>query len=58
MDKDQSQMNHHGALHHEKNHEDSAVQHVSNIPEQKSPDHDADMDALEARLFAMAKSRC
>jgi len=59
MDKDQSQMNHHGSLHHEKSHEEYAQQHMSSLPsEQKSLDQEADMDALEARLFAMAKSRC
>ena len=58
MDKDKSQMNHHGSLHHEKSHEDSVQQHVSNLPEQESLDQHADMDALEARLFAMVKSRC
>lgn len=57
MDKDQSQMNHHGSLHHEKSPEDAAQQHVSSIPDQKALNQ-ADMDALEARLFAMAKSRC
>lgn len=57
MDKDKSQMNQHGSLHHEKNPEDSAPQHVSGIPDQRSLDQEADMDALEARLFAMAKSR-
>lgn len=58
MDKDKSQMNHHGSLHHEKSPDESASQHVSNLPEPESVDQDADMDALEARLFAMAKSRC
>ncbi|MFA5825710.1 MAG: hypothetical protein WC825_07025 [Gallionellaceae bacterium] len=58
MDKDKSQMNHHGSLHHEKSPEDSAQQHVSHLPDQESLDQEADMDALEARLFAMAKSRC
>ncbi|KAF0205669.1 MAG: hypothetical protein FD173_839 [Gallionellaceae bacterium] len=58
MDKDKSQMNHHGLLHHEKGPDDSAQQHVSRLPDQESLDQKADMDALEARLFAMAKSRC
>lgn len=58
MDKDQLQMNHHGSLHCEKNLDDTGLHHVSNIPEQESLDRKADMDALEARLFAMAKSRC
>jgi hypothetical protein len=58
MDKDQSQMNHHGLLHHEKNAEDSAHVHVSAALEQKPLNHEADLDALEARLFAMAGSRC
>jgi hypothetical protein len=58
MDKDQSQMNLHGSLHHEKSPDEAVQHHVSNIPEQRSPDQEADMDALEARLFAMAKSRC
>jgi hypothetical protein len=42
--------------HHEKNHED-AYSHVSNVPEHESIDKEADMDALEAKLFAMVKSR-
>jgi hypothetical protein len=57
MDK-YSQINHHGSLHHEKSIEDSALLHVSSLPEQALLDHEAEMDALEARLFAMAKSRC
>ncbi len=58
MDKDQSQVSHHG-LHHEKNHEESALPHVSgNVLEQESSNREAVLDALEAKLFAMAKSRC
>lgn len=58
MDKDQSQMNQHGLLHHEKGPEDSAHVHVSNTLEPKPLNQEADLDALEARLFAMAGSRC
>ena len=58
MDKDKSQMNQHGSLHHEKGPDETVQQHVSGVPEQKPLDQEADMDALEARLFAMAKSRC
>lgn len=58
MDKDQSQMNQHGLLHHEKSSEDSTHLHVSVALEQQSLDKAADLDALEARLFAMAGSRC
>ena len=57
MDKDKTQMNHHGALHHEHSLDDSAQPHVSKLPEQGLDDQEAEMDALEARLFAMAKSR-
>lgn len=58
MDKDQSQMNLHGSLHHEKSFEDTTQSHVSFNPlEQKPGSHEADLDALEARLFAMAGSR-
>jgi hypothetical protein len=58
MDKDQSQMNQHGLLHHEKSPEESAHVHLSNTLEQKPLNQEADLDALEARLFAMAGSRC
>jgi len=58
MDKDQSQMNHHGLLHHEKNPEDSTQTHMSNLSEQDTVNHEADLDELEAKLFAMAGSRC
>ena len=57
MDKDKTQMNQHGALHHEKSSEDSTQQHVSKLPEPGDIDQEALMDGLEARLFAMAKSR-
>ena len=57
MDKDQTQMNQHGSVHHEKNSEDSAQPHVSKLPEPGAIDQEAEMDGLEARLFAMAKSR-
>jgi len=58
MDKDQSQMNHHGLLHHEKNSEDSTQIHMSNLSEQDAVNKEAHLDALEAKLFAMAGSRC
>lgn len=57
MDKDKSQMNHHGSLHHEKSPEGSAQLQVNNLSEPESRDQEAEMDALEAKLFAMAKSR-
>lgn len=57
MDTDKTQMNHHGVLHHEKNGEDATLTHVSSLSERGATDQEAEMDALEARLFAMAKSR-
>ena len=57
MDKDKTQMNHHGELNHKHSFDDSAQPHVSKLSEQGLDDQEAEMDALEARLFAMAKSR-
>ena len=60
MDRDQAQMNHHGLLHHEKSFDDSTQPHMTMcnpLLEQKSVNREADLDALEARLFAMAGSR-
>jgi hypothetical protein len=57
MDKDKAQTSHHGVLHHEKRHDDSALPHISNVTEQGAVDQEAEMDELEARLFAMAKLR-
>lgn len=56
MDKDKSQLNQHGALHIEKASSDSALCHVSNGQDQEQLDQEAEMDAQEARLFAMARS--
>jgi archaellum component FlaC len=56
MDKDKSQLNQHGSFHNEKGSSDSALRHVSNGQDQEQIDQEAEMDALEARLFAMAKS--
>lgn len=55
MDKDKSQTNH--LLHHEKNHEEVNVSMSGSVAERESSDKEADLDALEARLFAMVKSR-
>ena len=57
MDKDKAQVSHHGSLHHEKKHDESMVPHVNSFPEQGTDSQDAEMDELEDRLFAMAKSR-
>ena len=57
MNKDTAQASHHGSLHHEKKHDESTLPHVSNLPEQFADNQEAEMDELEARLFAMAKSR-
>ncbi len=54
MDKDKSQLNH--LLHHEKNHEEGNVS-VGSSAEHDFSDKQEDMDALEAKLFEMAKSR-
>jgi hypothetical protein len=57
MDKDKSQMNHYAFLHHEKKPED-ATQHLdSSFSEHELRDQEAEMDKLEARLFAMARPR-
>ncbi len=53
---DKSQIDRHG-LHHETNHEGSALQHVASLPDQKQNAQNAELDALEEKLFAMAKSR-
>ena len=58
MDKDKSQIEHNGPLHHHQVPENSTQQHVNNISELEVIDQEAEMDALESRLFAMAKSRC
>ncbi len=56
MDKDQSQMNQHGSLHHEADGE-SACQQLSGEQTDEELERHAAMDAMEARLFAMARSR-
>lgn len=53
---DKLKMNHQG-LHHEKGQEDDTQPLVSSLLEQDSRHQEADLDALEARLFAMARSR-
>ncbi|MEI7842544.1 MAG: hypothetical protein WCI39_05885 [Gallionellaceae bacterium] len=56
MDKDKLQMNHHASLHHESTHEEASI-NVDSPAEHVALDKEADMDALEAKLFAMVKSR-
>ena len=56
MDKDKSHLNQHGSFHNEKSTCDSELRHVNNAQDQELPDQEAEMDVLEARLFAMAKS--
>ena len=58
MDKDKSQMDHHSSQHNNIPHENSVQQHVSSLAENEPLDQEAEMDALESRLFAMARSRC
>lgn len=53
---DKSQIDRHG-LHHETNREGSALPHADSLPNQKQNAQDAELDALEEKLFAMAKSR-
>lgn len=57
MDKDQSQMNQHGSLHHERDGEVAHRQFASEQAEEELQERHAAMDAMEARLFAMARSR-
>lgn len=58
MDKDKSQIVNNHSLHNNKTTENFSQQHVGNITEHDTQDHEAEMDALESRLFAMAGSRC
>lgn len=53
---DKSQKHHHG-LHQENQFEDSSQPHPASHIEQEIGNRDADLDALEAKLFAMAKAR-
>lgn len=58
MDKDMSQIEHNSTLHNKNSSEISTQQQVSNRTVSELPDQEAEMDALESRLFAMARSRC
>ena len=57
MDKDKSQLEHSSSLHNKNIPENAKQQHLGHISEHKQSDADAEMDALETRLFAMAGSR-
>jgi hypothetical protein len=57
MDKDKSQMNHYAFLNQEKKPEDATQRIGSSFSEHKLSDQEAEMDKLEARLFAMASPR-
>lgn len=57
MDKDQSQMNQHGSLHHERDGDETRQQFAGELTEEELQERHAAMDAMEARLFAMARSR-
>ena len=57
MEKNKAQSSHHASLHYEKKHDESILPHVRNLSEQVSDYQEAEMDELEERLFAMAKSR-
>ena len=58
MDKDNSQIEHNGSQHNINNSENSTQQHVAKLTATELSDQEAEMDALESRLFAMAGSRC
>ena len=53
-----SQVDQNHSLHNIKAAENSTQQHVSHHTENERVDQEAEMDALESRLFAMAGSRC
>ena len=57
MNKDTSQVVINHSLHSNMNAENHAQTHLSSISEQEQQDQNAEMDALESRLFALAGSR-
>ncbi len=54
MDKDKSQLAHNHSLHHNITTENFSQPSAGNVTEDEMLDHEAELDALEAKLFAMA----